>query len=141
MVERAHKRGGNMIGRPKSRFGASAFASHRRPKLARESRWRDRSIPRREISRAIQWCASCRVTVWNSRCDTHLGSGRMRPHQQAGHMISIASIPSLRYLLQAGGRPHMDCPVKPGNDSHLSGFAEPALRRRAIRAEELDELV
>src|ERR1700722_19453331 len=116
MVERAHKRGGNMIGRPKSRFGASAFASHRRPKLARESRWRDRSIPRREISRAIQWCASCRVTVWNSRCDTHLGSGRMRPHQQAGHMIAIASIPSLRYLLQAGGRPHMDFSGQPGED-------------------------
>jgi hypothetical protein len=34
-------------------------------------------------------------------------------------MIAIASIPSLRYLLQAGGRPHMDCPVKPGNDSEM----------------------
>jgi hypothetical protein len=29
-----------------------------------------------------------RLPVWNSRCGTHLGSGHVRPRQQAGHMIA-----------------------------------------------------
>src|SRR5215467_13525488 len=33
-----------------------------------------------------------RLLVWNSRRGPHLGSGRVRPHQQTGHMIAIASI-------------------------------------------------
>jgi len=41
----------------------------------------------------------------------------VRPHQQTGHMIASDPIRSLYHLLQAGGRPHMDCPVKPGNDT------------------------
>jgi hypothetical protein len=48
-----------------------------------------------------------RLPVWNSRCGTHLGSGHVRPRQQTGHMIAIASIRTLRQILQAGGRPHM----------------------------------
>ena len=48
-----------------------------------------------------------RLPVWNSRRGTHLGSGHVRPRQQTGHMIAIASTRTLRRTLQAGGRPHM----------------------------------
>jgi hypothetical protein len=32
-------------------------------------------------------------------------------------MIASDPIRALHHLLRAGGRPHMDCPVKPGNDT------------------------
>jgi hypothetical protein len=32
-------------------------------------------------------------------------------------MIASDPIRALHHLLRAGGRPHMDCPVKPGNDN------------------------
>jgi hypothetical protein len=47
----------------------------------------ERSIdPRRVTLRGTQWCLRHRFAVWNSRRGNHLGSGRARPHQQAGHM-------------------------------------------------------
>src|SRR6266852_2849743 len=90
---------------------------------SRGSRWCDRSI--RDVRHSVQSSGNLRNrhTVWNSCRETHLGSGHVRPHQQTGHMIASDPIRALHLLLRAGGRPHMDCPVKPriksgeGNDT------------------------
>src|SRR5262249_5223769 len=77
-----------------------------------------RSIdPRRETLPQSSGNLGNRLTVGNSCRETHLGSGHVRPHQQTGHMIASDPIRALHHLLRAGGRPHMDCPVKPGNDT------------------------
>jgi hypothetical protein len=47
-----------------------------------------------------------RRSVWNSCCGTHLGSGHVRPRQQTGHMIAIASTRAVT-ILASRGRPHM----------------------------------
>src|ERR1700685_3528649 len=80
-----------------------------RPKLARDGA--DGvidSIPRHETLRASQWPSSKVAFLFGTRvAEPHLGSGHVRPRQQTGHMIAIASIRTLRQILQAGGRPHM----------------------------------
>jgi len=80
-----------------------------RPKLARDGA--DGvidPIPRRETLRASQWPSSKVAFLFGTRvAEPHLGSGHVRPRQQTGHMIAIASIRTLRQILQAGGRPHM----------------------------------
>jgi hypothetical protein len=43
-----------------------------------------------------------RFHVWTSRRGTHLGSGRVRPHQQTVHMIAIASIHTLLHSCEQG---------------------------------------
>src|SRR5262245_58813288 len=43
-----------------------------------------------------------RLLVWNSRRGPHLGSGHVRPHQQTGHMIAIASIRRCSSLVGRG---------------------------------------
>src|SRR5499426_557692 len=43
-----------------------------------------------------------RLLVWNSRRGPQLGSGHVRPHQQTGHMIAIASIRRCSSLVGRG---------------------------------------
>src|ERR1700694_3982095 len=72
------------------------------PKLAREGQMVGSIDPRREKLRGIQWSAQRRNPVWTSRRGTHLGSGHIRPRQQTGHMIAIASIHTLTISCEPG---------------------------------------
>ena len=98
------------LGSPHNIFtGRRTGALPLRPKLARDGA--DGVIDRSQDARHSESSSGLppkgRLPVWNSRRGTHLGSGHVRPRQQTGHMIAIASIRTLRQILQAGGRPHM----------------------------------
>jgi len=51
------------------------------------SRWCDRSIQSARHS-AESGGIRNRIAVWNSRAETILASGHVRPHRKAGHMIA-----------------------------------------------------
>src|SRR5262249_47664602 len=55
-------------------------------------------------------------------------------HQQTGHMIASDPIRALHHLLRAGGRPHMDCPVKPGNDTDRVDRVNSYVKRAYVSA-------
>ena len=98
------------LGSPHDIFtGRRTGALPLRPKLARDGADGviDRSQDARHSESPSGLLLKGRLPVWNSRRGTHLGSGHVRPRQQTGHMIAIASIRTLRQILQAGGRPHM----------------------------------
>ena len=49
-------------------------------------------------------------------------------------MIASDPIRALHHLLRAGGRPHMDCPVKPGNDNGKVNLIEKCSKDQRGRA-------
>jgi hypothetical protein len=54
-------------------------------------------------------------------------------------MIASDPIRALHHLLRAGGRPHMDCPVKPGNDTGKVNLIEKCFLVQA--SESLDSII
>ena len=72
----------------------------------------DRSQDARHSVRPTGLFSKGRLPVWSSRRGTHLGSGHVRPRQQAGHMIasdpiarcSISCKPGAVHIWDAAGR-------------------------------------